>query len=170
MVRSMSSENVEHENLEVAQEPAADPDASVSMHQGVIIVVNKAYGPTGEQLVGISDVTFDDFPALTLKVRADGREGLVHLSPLHGDRRKAGMTDIPDGTRCELLCPVSGQPLDRVGQVVDGEDAEYYAIYLTPKLSAGSAIYVSNVWGHYHSRILNEGELISAWASRASQD
>jgi hypothetical protein len=138
-----------------------DPDAS----QGVVIVVTQAYGPRGDNLVGISDVTFDGHPAVTLKLRAAGREGLIHLSPIHGDSRKAGFTDIPAGTRCELICPVSGQPLDLVGDVEDGSGARYYAIYLTPQLSAGSAVMVSDVWGHYHSCIVDDFELISAWAS-----
>jgi hypothetical protein len=98
-------------------------------------------------------------------VRANGHEGLVHLSPIHGDGRKQGFTDIPNGTRCELICPVSNLPLDLVGEVEDGSGARYYAIYLTPQLSRGSMAMVSDVWGHYHSRIIDDFELISAWAS-----
>lgn len=167
MVGTMT-DSVDIENVEISSKPD-DTHTSLSMHDGVIVVINKAYGPTGEQLVGISDVSFDGFPALTLLIKADGREGLVHLSPLHGDRRKAGMTDIPDGTICELCCPVSKQSLDRVGPVIEGDDADYYAIYLTPKLSQGSAIYVSNRWGHYHSRVVDQGELISVWAAKEAE-
>ena len=42
---------------------------------------------------------------------------------------------------------------------------EYYAIYLSEKLDRGPAIYVSDVWGHYHSRVVDNNELISAWAA-----
>lgn len=132
----------------------------------VIVVVNQAYGPKGEQLIGISDETFDDFPAITLKVRAGDSEGLVHLSPIHGDARKSGFTNIVRGTKCELLSPVSGQPLDRVGSI-DGSDAHWYAIYLSPRLSDGPAVYVSDTWGHFHSRIVDNNELISHWAAVA---
>src|SRR5262252_3468448 len=62
--------------------------------QHVVIVVTQAYGPRGDNLVGISDVTFDGHPAVTLKLRAGGREGLIHLSPIHGDGRKQGFTDL----------------------------------------------------------------------------
>lgn len=134
--------------------------------QDVIVVVTQAYGPGGDNLVGISDVTFDGHPAVTLKVRAGGREGLVHLSPIHGDSRKQGFADIPAGTVCELVCPVSGQVLPRVGDIDDGSGAGYYALYLTPQLSDASMVMVSNIWGHYHSRIIDDFELISAWASR----
>ena len=131
---------------------------------GVQIVVTQAYGPRGDNLVGISDVAFDGHPAVTIGVRGAGQEGLVHLSPIHGDSRKQGI-DLPVGTVCELFCPVSGRTLDLVGDVEDESGAKYYALYLTPQRSAGSMVMVSNVWGHYHSRIVDNFELISAWAA-----
>jgi hypothetical protein len=131
----------------------------------VTVIVTQAFGPRGDSLVGISDVQFDGNPAVTVKLRAGGKEGLVHLSPIHGDARKVKPFDIAHGTRCELLCPVSGQELDLVGEVEDGSGARYYAIYLTPALSRGTMVMVSDVWGHYHSRIIDDFELISAWAA-----
>ena len=144
----------------VAVQPSASPATD-----DVVVIVTQAYGPQGHNLVGISDVQFDGHPAVTVGIRGAGREGLVHLSPIHGDGRKQGLTDLPQGTRCELYCPVSGQPLDLVGEVEDGSGARYYAIYLTPQLSRGSMVMVSDVWGHYHSRIIDDFELISAWAA-----
>jgi hypothetical protein len=131
----------------------------------VTVIVTQAFGPRGDNLVGISDVQFDGNPAVTLKIRVGDREGLVHLSPIHGDSRKIKPFNIEPGTRCELLCPVSGQTLDLVGEVEDGSGARYYAIYLTPALSRGTMVMVSDLWGHYHSRIIDDFELISAWAA-----
>jgi len=130
----------------------------------VTVIVTQAFGPKGDNLVGISDVQFDGHPAVTIKIRANGKEGLVHLSPIHGDARKVKPFDITPGTRCELLCPVSGLPLDEVGEVEDRSGARYFAIYLTPQLSRGSMVMISDLWGHYHSRIIDDFELISAWA------
>ncbi len=152
---------VDSQNLTVT---GATASVGVTVEDETIIIINQAYGPDGEKLIGVSSVSFDGFPAITLKLRAAGKEGLVHLSPIHGDRRKDGFTDIPAGTKCELLTP-SGKPLDKIGKVVEGGDAEYYAIYLSPKLARGPAIYVSDVWGHYHSRVVDNNELISAWAA-----
>ncbi len=146
-------------NHRIVEEP------SVSVTDDVVIVVTQAYGPRGDNLVGLSDVKFDGHPAVTLGVRTTGIDGLVHLSPIHGDDRKAGLTEIPVGAVCELYCSVSKQPLEMVGDVEDGTAAKYYALYLTPALSHGSMVMVSNVWGHYHSRIVDNFELISAWAS-----
>jgi hypothetical protein len=55
--------------------------------------------------------------------------------------------------------------LDYVGDVEDQSGAKYFAIYLTPQLSRGTMVMVSDVWGHYHSRIVDDFELISAWAA-----
>ncbi|HEX3763400.1 MAG TPA: hypothetical protein VHW23_32115 [Kofleriaceae bacterium] len=138
----------------------------VTVEDDVLVIVTQAFGPRGDNLVGISEVQFDGHPAVTIGIRALGKEGQVHLSPIHGDGRKTKPFDIPAGTQCELFCPVSRQPLDLVGDVDDGSGARYYAIYLTPQLSQGSMVMVSDLWGHYHSRIIDDFELISAWASR----
>jgi hypothetical protein len=151
-------------NLRITGQHKVIQEPHVEVHDDVVIVVTQAYGPRGDNLVGISDVSFDGHPAVTLGVRAGDKQGLVHLSPIHGDSRKEGFTDIAPGAVCELYCPVSGQPLDLVGDVGDGTTANYYAVYLTPQLSQGSMVMISNVWGHYHSRIVDNFELISAWA------
>lgn len=149
--------------------PAQDSNISVadSDSKDVQIVLTQAFGPNGDNLVGISDVTFDGHPAVTLQVEAGDHSGLVHLSPIHGDSRKAGLTDIPLGTRCVLRCPVSGDALPLFGDVEGSIDAAYYQLYLTPKLSDRSVALISNVWGHYNSRIVDEMELISSWADEA---
>lgn len=159
---------VDRKRLRITGNHRAVAEPSIDVQQSdddVVVVITQAYGPRGDNLVGISDVTFDGYPAVTLKMRAAGREGLVHLSPIHGDSRKAGFTDVAPGTRCELFCPVSGLPLPRLGDVEDGTGASYYGLYLTPALSKGSMVMISDVWGHYHSRIIDDFELISSWAA-----
>jgi len=156
---------VDRDNLRITGRHRAVTGRHLAVENDVLVIVTQAYGPRGDQLVGISDVTFDGHPAVTIGIRAGEREGLVHLSPIHGDSRKTMPFEIEAGTRCELFCPVSRQPLDLVGEVEDGSGARYYAIYLTPQLSRGSMVMISDVWGHYHSRIIDDFELISAWAA-----
>ncbi len=156
---------VDRRNLTITGRHRAVTGSHVTVENDVLVIVTQAFGPRGDNLVGIAGVEFDGHPAVTVGIRADGREGLVHLSPIHGDGRKAKPFDIAPGTRVELFCPVSRQPLDVVGDVEDGSGARYYAIYLTPQLSRGSMVMISDVWGHYHSRIIDDFELISAWAS-----
>lgn len=156
--------HVDEANLTVEGDLDAPRDSLVPVAGGVTVVVTQAFGPTGASLIGLTDESFDGHPAVTVKVRAGAKEGLVHLSPIHGDRRKTGFVDIPFGTHLELFCPVSGQKLDKLGPVDDGSGADYYAIYLTPKLSQGACVMVTDLWGHYHSRIVDDNALISYWA------
>jgi hypothetical protein len=159
------SDPVDRQNLKITGQHRAITGQHIAVQNDVTVIITQAFGPRGDNLVGISDIEFDGNPAVTVKLRAGGREGLVHLSPIHGDSRKVKPFEIAAGTRCELLCPVSNQPLDLVGEVEDGSGARYYAIYLTPQLSRGSMVMVSDLWGHYHSRIIDDFELISAWAA-----
>jgi hypothetical protein len=157
---------VDRTNLRITGRHRAVTGPNVTVENDVLVIVTQAFGPRGDNLVGIADVDFDGHPAVTLGIRAAGREGLVHLSPIHGDGRKSKPFEIEAGTKCELFCPVSKQPLDLVGEVEDASGARYFAIYLTPQLSRGSMVMISDVWGHYHSRIIDDFELISAWAAR----
>lgn len=158
-------EHVDEKHLTVTGRHRHSQPPGVAVTDDVIIVVTQAFGPKGDNLVGISDVTFDEHPAVTIKVKAGDREGLVHLSPIHGDRRKGGMTDIEVGTKLELFCPVSGERLPEVGNVEDGSDAKYFALFLTPRLEKGASVAISDTWGHYHSRIVDDDELISYWTA-----
>ena len=160
---AMDRKNVDVENLTVTGKNASE---GVTVEDDVIIIINQAYGPGGETLIGVGDESFDGFPAITLHVRAKDepqRGGLVHISPIHGDRRKSGFDDFQQGEQLELLTP-KGTPLVHVGHI-DGTDADYFAIYLSNKLDQGPAVYVSNVWAHYHSRVVDQAELISVWAA-----
>lgn len=157
---------VDRHNLRITGRHRAVTGPNFHVDNDVTVIVTQAYGPTGESLMGIGGVEFDGHPAVTVGLRAAGKEGLVHLSPIHGDGRKSKPFDIAAGTKLELFCPVSNQPLDVVGEVEDGSGARYFAIYLTTQLSRGSMVMISDIWGHYHSRIIDDFELISAWAAR----
>jgi hypothetical protein len=157
---------VDRRNLTITGRHRAVTGQHLTVEDDVLVIVTQAFGPRGDNLVGLSGVEFDGYPAVTIGIRAAGQEGLFHLSPIHGDGRKARPFEIDPGTRCELFCPVSRQPLDLIGDVEDDSGARYYAIYLTPQLSRGTMLMISDMWGHYHSRIVDEFELISAWAAR----
>ena len=160
--------HIDDANLHVTGRHSEVPAPHVGIDQnddGVVIVVTQAFGPKGDNLVGVSDVTFDGYPAVSVGVRLpDGKEGVVHLSPIHGDGRKSGFTEIPKGAKCELFCPVSKEPLPALGEVEDGSGASYRALFLTPKLEDGAVVMISDVWGHFHSRIIDDMELLSYWA------
>ena len=159
----MGVKNIDTDHLTITG-AHKDGNSHLKIKDDILIIVTQAYGPGGDNLVGISDVKFDGFDAVTVKLRAGDVEGLVHLSPFHGDRRKEGLSDIPLGTKCELLCPVSDKPLNHICKVGEESEADYFALYLTPQLDGGEVVAISDIWGDYHSRIVDNAELISAWA------
>ncbi|MFK7990461.1 MAG: hypothetical protein AB8I08_30855 [Sandaracinaceae bacterium] len=162
----MSRKHVDEENLEITGRHRHSQPPGVAVEDNVIIVVTQAFGPKGDNLVGVSDVTYDEHPAVTLDIELPGGEkGPVHLSPIHGDKRKQAFTDIPAGTKLKVFCPVSGEELPKLGEVEDGSGADYYLLYLTPKLEQRASVALSDTWGHYHSRIVDEDELISYWTA-----
>ena len=130
----------------------------------VTVVVTRVFGPNGDNLVGLSEITFDGYPAITLLVKANGKQELVHYSPIRGDTRKIGFADVECGTICELCCPISGKPLAKIAEAPEHTGTDYYALYLTPELQHGSAVALSNVWGHFHSRVVDNFELLCTWA------
>ncbi len=162
----MATKNIDRENLTItgAHMTVRDDDQNVEIQDDVIVIVTQAFGPAGDDLVEAATETFDGYPGIPIRVKAGEHEGIVHLSPFHGDPRKTGMEDIPAGTKCELYCPVGGQPLAAAGTVAEGSHADYFAVYLTKRLSEGEIVAISDVWGDYHSRIIDNFELISAWA------
>ncbi|MBZ0119524.1 MAG: hypothetical protein K8H88_21215, partial [Sandaracinaceae bacterium] len=152
----MSRKHIDEDHLTITGAHRRSQPPGISVEDDVVIIVTQAFDSHGHNLVGLSDVTFDGHPAVTLKLRVGEREGLVHLSPIHGDKRKSGFTDIEAGTRCAVFCPVCDAPLAKVGEVDDGSGADYYALYLTPKLDKGAMVAISDIWGHYHSRIVDD--------------
>src|SRR5215468_2373568 len=120
MASSTRMDPVDRRNLTITGRHRAVTGPHVTVEDDVLVIVTQAFGPRGDNLVGISDVEFDGHPAVTLGIRVGDREALVHLSPIHGDGRKTKPFDIAPGTRLELFCPVSKRPLDLVGDVEDG--------------------------------------------------
>src|SRR5512139_610360 len=98
---------VDRRNLTITGRHKAVTGSHLTVQDDVLVIITQAFGPGGANLVGISGVEFDGYPAVTIGIRAAGNEGLLHLSPIHGDSRKSRTFAIPVGTRCELFCPVS---------------------------------------------------------------
>lgn len=162
----MATRQIDRENLSVTGAHALIPQRHVvvdDIGDTILVILTQVFGPKGDDLIAASTVMFDGYPGIPLLVRAAGREELVHVSPFHGDPRKVGMEGLEPGTRCTLFCPVSKSPLERVGCVEGMAGIDYYALYLTPKMSHGERVVISDIWDDYHSRIIDHFELISAW-------
>jgi hypothetical protein len=132
--------------------------------KGYVVLVTRAYGPNGEELMAEDGPNFSGEAGVKIRVTQGELEEDVLLSPFFGDPSKISNVDFEDGKRCELTCPKSGAPLDRLPGMTSGDGGYFYAIYLTPKLGKGELVAVSDVWGETNSRILSEGELLKLYA------
>ena len=99
----------------------------------VQIIVSKLYGPNGI-ISGFVRCDIRRFSAITLLFETpDGRSGRAHLSPVHGDERKEGFTDIEiEHAVCSNV--LWNSPLKRVEEIDDAFGAGYYALYRTADL------------------------------------
>lgn len=132
--------------------------------KGYIVLVTRAYGPKGEDLMAEDGPMFSGEPGVRIRVTQGDLEDDVYLSPFFGDPSKICDTEFEPGKRCTLTCPESGEQLDRIPGMTSEDGGYYHAIYLTPKLGKGELVAVSDVWGETNSRILSEGELLKLYA------
>ncbi len=128
--------------------------------QGYAIVVTRAFGPEGEDLIAEDGPTFSGAAGVKLLVRQGDLEGEVVLSPVFGDPSKITDTEFEPGEPCELLCPETGNHLDKIPGMTSDEGGEFFAIYLTPKLGDGELVAVNNIWGNTNSRMMSEDEML----------
>ena len=70
---------VDRRNLSITGRHKAVTGRHIAVENDVTVILTQAYGPRGDQLVGISDVTFDGHPVFRNGRRRD----------LHGQRRRA---------------------------------------------------------------------------------
>lgn len=140
--------------------PPTDTRLQEMGEEGYIVVVTRAFGPDGEDLIAHDGPKFSGSPGVKLLVRQGDVEGEVILSPYYGDPEKIYDAPFKEGESCELLCPESKEPLDKIPGMTSEDGGEYFAIYLTPRLNDGELVAVNNVWGNTNSRIMSEDEML----------
>ena len=134
--------------------------------KGYVVVVTRAFGPGGEDLIAKDGPEFSGEPGVKLVVKQGDLEGEVILSPYYGDPSKMTDTEFEAGTPCELYCPESGTELEKIPGMSTEEGGDFYAIYLTPQLANGEMVAVNNIWGNTKSRILSEDEVLMIFAEK----
>ena len=138
----------------------------------VAIIVTQAFGPTGESLMDDdpNGPRFSGERGVRVRVRQGDVDEIVVLSPFFGDPSKIAPADFEEGVRCDLLCPISGEPLDRIKGMETPEGGSYFAIYLTPDLEGGDLVAVNDIWGDTTSQLLDEANLLRVYAETGEMD
>ena len=131
--------------------------------RGYVIVVTRAFGPGGEDLMDYDGPKFSGEPGVIIHVKQGDLEEDVVLSPYYGDNSKLSNVGFKDGVKCQLSAP-GGAPLDKLPIPPSEDGGEYYAIYLTEKLEEGELVAVNDVWGNYNSQLLSEADILTLYA------
>jgi hypothetical protein len=124
------------------------------------IRLEAAFCPHGDNLMIEGAPTFDGHPGICLEVTDGTTEGLVTLSPVHGDHRKVG-ADYPPGTKLTLRCPVCHIELDPIAPCSCSPDGMFVALYTVPKRSARNFAGVCRIWGCQRSFTKDSGKILS---------
>ena len=150
--------------------PATDTRLREMGEKGFVVVVTRAFGPNGEDLMAHDGPKFSGSPGVKLLVKQGDLEDEVILSPYYGDPEKIYEAPFEDGKACELFCPESKEPLDKIPGMTDEDGGQYFAVYLTSELGDGEMVAVNNMWGNTNSRIMSEDELLLLLADAEDPD
>jgi len=140
----------------------ASAGAGVRLLDKMYVVVTKVFCPQGHNVVGTGSTKFDGFDAIGLWVGDGKKEGLVELSPIHGDGSKVG-PEFPANTRLSLRCPICRVELPGFARCSCGPHGELRKLYLTDRLDDTHMVALCDVWGCTRSRVIDGNDLVSEW-------
>ena len=150
----------EEETNPFSSRPATESRLQQMGEKGFVVLVTRAFGANGEDLIAQDGPKFSGSPGVKLLVKQGDIEDEVLLSPFYGDPDKIYEAPFEDGKPCELFAPESGEPLDKIPGMSTDDGGEYYAIYLTSRLKEGELVAVNNIWGNTNSRLISEDEML----------
>jgi len=136
---------------------SASPESRVRQDD-VLVVLTQAFCPQGHNLIRPGE-QFEGFDGLQLWVSDGAKEGLLTVSPIHGDSSKRGFT-ARKGTKVELACPECKTPLAHLHRCSCGKGT-LRTIYLTPDRSDAHQAAVCDIWGCQRSRVIDANEILS---------
>jgi len=142
------------------------PDSHIRELDEVVIQVTQAFCPKGHNLVRPHPEPFDGEFGIHLLVKAPGAEGVVILSPFHGDHRRRGELHLPEGTRVEVFCPVCRTKLPELADCDCHWGGKLFKLYTTANLSENHLVALCDVWGCHRSKVFDQAQLLSAYEGK----
>jgi hypothetical protein len=147
----------------ILRQPDRTPSARTALvREEEVVRLQAAYCARGDNLMIEGAPTFDGFPGVCVEVTDGKTDGLVTLSPIHGDHRKIG-ADFPPGTVLTLRCPVCHVELDPIAPCSCSPDGQFVALYTVPRRSARDFAGVCRVWGCPRSFTKESGKIFSEY-------
>ncbi|MBI5502310.1 MAG: hypothetical protein HY907_18850 [Deltaproteobacteria bacterium] len=157
----MGRKDVDRERLHVARDEAP-ASAGVQLLEHTFVVVTQAFCPASHNLVGAGPTAFDGYPGIAIWVDDGKTQGLVELSPIHGDRSKVG-PEFAAGTRLRLECPVCRAELAFLAECSCQPGATLRKLYLNERRDEAHVVGLCDIWGCTRSRVIDGSEILSEW-------
>ena len=123
-----------------------------------MLLITECYCPNGHNLINDRAI-FDGHPGIMLRIRRQGKEGLVALSPVYGFKSRISM-DQPLYTdeTWEVFCPQCDAALPSYSKCTC--EGDMIALFLDRKADFSNCILICNRIDCFNSSIRYQDELI----------
>ena len=124
-----------------------------------VLVLTECYCKNGHNLVN-RRVKFNDFDGIIIKLKKDGKDGLVAMSPIYGDKSRISIDlDLIERETYDFHCPECDAELPEFSPCSCG--AELKALFNTREAVFANCTGVCNRVGCEHAVIHSDGELLT---------
>ena len=93
------------------------------------LVIKHARCPNGHDLMDAGH-KINDHPAVTVRIKAQGKEGSIHLDPVYGSFANESDIEIGDREVVDFFCPECGISLEDPGETCQACSAPMFAFML----------------------------------------
>ena len=124
-----------------------------------VLRFTELYCSKGHQLVS-SRVKFNGYDGVLIKVSQNGKEGIVALSPIYGDKSKISVDiDLVSGERAKMMCPVCGEELPVYSECHCG--GEMIALFRSKAADYSECVAVCDKVDCVNAHIIHGGQLVT---------
>jgi hypothetical protein len=155
----VSKEDVRKEQLKIHRDDAS-PETGIRLEEHVYLIVTRAFCPNGHNLVRGGGTLFDGYPGIHLRVGDGSADGIVELSPFHGDPSKVGAS-FAEGAKLSVRCPECDVELPTLARCSCQSGGELRKVFLTSPNEDAHLIALCDVWGCPRSRVIDSYEILS---------
>ncbi len=135
-------------------------EASIRVEDDIFVIVTQLFCPNGHNLVDGENKNFDGYGGIRLLLSDGKTEGIVEVSPFHGDSAKTGV-EFEQGVRLSIKCPSCKVELPALARCSCSGHGMVRKMYLTPARTDSSIVAVCDVWGCPRSRVIDGNDLLS---------
>lgn len=158
----MNSDFVDKDSLLFPHgKPTLSNESGAELKDGAFIILTQAFCHNGHDLLDQGGPLFDGFPGVSLRVVGEEADGIITLSPMHGDERREGV-DVVSGRQYKLMCPECDEELPVFAPCDCAQGGQLRSIDLVPE-GNGETAAICDVAGCRRSRIAQGVDILAVF-------